>query len=71
MSGFLERLGARAIGSAAIVPRAAAVFETPAAAPVAAPVPADLVRIAQAAEAASVRRASARRTGGETPSREP
>lgn len=70
MSGFLERLGARAIGHTGIVPRAAALFETPSAAPVAAPTAPDAVRSTPAADGAFPRRASDGHVEAEAPSRE-
>jgi len=69
MSGFLERLGARAIGHTGIVPRAAALFETPSAAPVAAPTAPDAVRSTPAADGAFPRRASDGHVEAEAPSR--
>ena len=70
MSGFLERLGARAIGHAGIVPRAAALFETSPAAPIAAPTAPAAVRSAPAADGALPRRAPDRQVEAEAPSRE-
>ena len=70
MSGFLQRLGTRAIGHAAIVPRAAALFETPAAAPVVMPMSPDVVRVARGVPDPAPPRASARAFDTEGPWRD-
>lgn len=67
MSGFLQRLGTRAIGRAAIVPRAAALFETPAAAPVVMPMLPDVVRVTRGVPNPAPPRASARAFDPEGP----
>ena len=70
MSGFLQRLGTRAIGHAAIVPRAAALFETPAAVPVVMPMSPDVVRVARGVPDPAPPRASARAFDTEGPWRD-
>jgi hypothetical protein len=69
MSDFLQRLGARAVGNAAIVPRAAALFEMPSALPGDTPTAPDAMRSAPA-DRALPRRAPDQHVEAEAPARE-
>jgi len=70
MSTFLQRLGTRAIGRAAIVPRAAALFEPPTAAPVAALAPMDAASSAPVRVEPLAGEVSGRYVAAEPPRRE-